>query len=86
MYILLYLIIINLFTFYLFYVDKRRAIRHKWRIKEATLLFVCFIGGALAGWLAMYLFHHKTKKWYFKFGVPLFLILQIFFGYYLYQK
>ncbi|OJG25132.1 hypothetical protein RR47_GL001920 [Enterococcus columbae DSM 7374 = ATCC 51263] len=44
---------------------------------------MCLFGGALGGWLSMYCFHHKTKKWYFKFGVPLMLILQVLLAYYL---
>lgn len=83
MFIFIYLFGMNLLSFSLFYLDKRRAKKHQWRIKEATLLFVCLFGGALGGWLSMYCFHHKTKKWYFKFGVPLMLILQVFLAYYL---
>ena len=35
-----YLLIINFAAFYLYWDDKRRAKKEKWRIKESTLLLV----------------------------------------------
>ena len=69
--------IINSITFIIFALDKLYAIKKKWRYKVATLLGLCFFGGALGGFLAMNLFHHKTNKKIFAFGVPLMLIVQI---------
>ena len=70
-------IIINFITFIAFGLDKFFAIKKKWRYKVTTLLGLCFIGGALGGFLAMYLFRHKTNKKAFTIGVPLMLIIQI---------
>lgn len=70
-------IIINIITFIVFGLDKFYAIKKKWRYKVVTLLGLCFIGGALGGFLAMHLFRHKTKKKVFVIGVPLMLIIQI---------
>ncbi len=74
---LLYLIVINLSTFILFGMDKRKAVNKKWRIPESTLLGLSIIGGSVGSFLGMNLFKHKTKKLYFKFGLPIILILQI---------
>lgn len=61
------------------YEDKRRAVHHAWRIPEKTLFLVSLVGGSIGTWAGMYLFHHKTKHWYFVLGMPLILILQIVF-------
>ncbi len=54
------------FTAFLFYgIDKRKAQKHKWRIKESVLLSLSFFGGAVGATLGMLLFRHKTKHWYF---------------------
>jgi len=51
--------------------DKKRAIKHSWRIKEKTLWLVALCGGAIGAAAGMYLFHHKTKHLSFKIGFPL---------------
>ncbi len=73
----LYIIIITLLTFICFGVDKYKARNHKWRIKEATLIGMCVLGGSLGGLAGMYIFHHKTKKPLFYISIPLILIIQI---------
>lgn len=57
-----YLIIINIITFILYFVDKRKAINKKERISEYNLLLFSVFGGSFLGILSMYLFKHKTKK------------------------
>lgn len=61
-YIFIYLITVNLISFVLFFIDKQKAKKHKWRIKESTLHIVSFAGGIIGSIAAMLLFHHKTKK------------------------
>ena len=73
----IYLLIINLVAFYLYWSDKRKAKKGKWRIPENTLLLVALIGGSVGALAGMYIFRHKTKHWKFKILVPLFLILHI---------
>ena len=75
--LILYLVIINVITFVMFGVDKYKAIRQEWRIRESTLLGLALIGGSIGGWLAMYIFHHKTKKVKFFVGIPVILAIQI---------
>lgn len=76
-YIMIYIILINIFTFCLYGVDKQKARKKKWRISEITLLFVTLLGGSLGAILAMKIFHHKTKHCKFKILVPLFLLIHI---------
>lgn len=72
-----YMIVVNVLAFCLYGIDKRKAIMDKWRIPEATLLGVAFLGGSLGAWVGMQLFRHKTKHWKFKILVPLFFIMQV---------
>ena len=72
-----YIILVNIIGFALMGIDKRKAVRSAFRIPEATLFAVAIIGGSLGSILGMQLFRHKTKHWYFKFGMPIILILQI---------
>ena len=44
-YIYWYLIILNVWGFFLYAYDKAQAIRHKKRISEQTLLLVAMLGG-----------------------------------------
>ena len=64
-YYLIYLIIMSWLTFVLYAMDKRKAQKGKWRVREKTLLGMSFLGGAIGGYLAMHLTSHKTKHWYF---------------------
>ena len=75
--ILIYLIAINVVTFFLYGIDKWKAKRSKWRISEATLLRLAVIGGSIGAWLGMKVWHHKTMHKKFKYGLPLILIVQI---------
>lgn len=75
--IAIYLVLINLAGFFSMYSDKRKAQKHKWRIPEATLFLIAIVGGSIGSILGMHLFHHKTRHWYFVYGMPVILIIQI---------
>lgn len=75
--VLIYLFAINLVTFIVFGIDKRRAKKGRWRISEAMLFALAFLGGALGGWLGMRFFSHKTQHTRFNIGIPIILIVQI---------
>ena len=70
----------NLLAFALMGLDKRRARRGCWRISEKALFFFPVLGGSLGGMLGMYFFHHKTRHWYFQYGLPAILIAQLALG------
>ena len=76
-----YLLLVNLFTFFLFAEDKKRAKKDMWRIPERTLVLFALFGGSIGALAGMYVFRHKTKKWKFRIGIPLILGMQmILFG------
>lgn len=59
------------------YIDKKRAINHKWRISEQSLLLLAIIGGSIGIYGGMHFFRHKTKHAKFTIGLPIILISQI---------
>ena len=76
-YFLIYLLIINFIGFFAMFLDKQKAKGGKCRIPEKTLFLFVLIGGSLGTTIGMHAFHHKTKHWYFKFGMPLIFIIQL---------
>ncbi len=82
-----YLILVNLWAFFLMGFDKGRARkRGARRIRERTLFLSALLGGGLGACLGMWGFRHKTKHWYFALGLPLILAAQIAVGSWLYFK
>ena len=75
--ITIYLVIINLFGFFIMWLDKRKAKKGSWRIPEKTLFIITAIGGGIATTAGMYAFRHKTQKIQFVVGFPLITILEI---------
>lgn len=75
-FLVLYFIVLNLTGFALMGIDKRRARKHLWRIPEKTLFLASLLGGSIGTLAGMYIFHHKTRHWYFVAGMPAILILQ----------
>ena len=83
---IIYLVVINIIGFLIMFIDKQKAKRDAWRIPEKTLFIVTALGGGIGTIAGMYTFRHKTKKWYFKYGFPTILIIEIFiFVYYLFK-
>ena len=72
-----YLVLANLVAFAMYGIDKRRAIKNKWRIPEKRLLLAALLGGAFGALWGMILFHHKTKKAKFFLTVPVLFVLQV---------
>lgn len=72
-----WLAIMNGIGFCMMYSDKKRARQHRRRIPEKTLLLVGLFGGALGGWLGMYMFRHKTRHPAFVVGMPLMTALYV---------
>lgn len=75
LYLYVYLFVINVLTFGLYAIDKRRAIYNKWRIPEYCLLGLAVIGGAYGAGSGMLLFRHKTRHLSFQITIPLCFIL-----------
>ena len=73
----IYFVIINIIGYAMMGIDKDRAKRGAWRIPEKTLFACALLGGSLGTTLGMSHFRHKTKRWYFKYGMPLILVVQV---------
>ncbi|WP_426278396.1 DUF1294 domain-containing protein [Chryseobacterium sp. S-02] len=67
---MVYLLIINLFSFIIFGLDKRNSVFHRRRIPETSLLGISFLGGSIGSIAAIVIFRHKISKTSFllKFG------------------
>ncbi|TKD67881.1 DUF1294 domain-containing protein [Pseudalkalibacillus hwajinpoensis] len=74
---LIYLIIINSWSFIAMGVDKKRAQKRKQRIAEKTLWLLFIIGGSLGGYIGMKNFRHKTKHKQFVYGVPALIVIHL---------
>lgn len=76
MYLLIAILcLINLFAFLAMMIDKIKSRNPVYRrISEGMMFFWAAIGGSLGIYLGMFVFRHKTKKWYFLVGMPLMII------------
>ena len=84
--VLIYLAVINVVTFFMYGIDKWKAKKSKWRIRETALLGLAVLGGSIGAWLGMKVWHHKTQHKKFKYGVPAIIIVQLaLIGYLLYE-
>lgn len=68
---------LNMAEFFLFGCDKKRAKKGQRRIPERTLMFLAASGGSIGALAGMYVFRHKTRKWKFKAGIPILLLIQV---------
>ncbi len=75
--LMIYIIIINIIGVYVMWSDKQKAKKSQFRIPEKILFFVALLGGAFGTTYGMYQFRHKTKHWYFKYGMPIILVLEV---------
>lgn len=75
-----YLVVVNIVAFILYGTDKAKAMHHQWRIKEAVLIGIAFVGGAFGAFAGMIVFHHKTRKMKFRILVPIAIIIWLTFG------
>ena len=75
--LIIYLLLINALGFALMLIDKRKARKNRWRIRESTLMWVAALGGSVGSLLGMYTFRHKTLHLKFTLGIPLLLAAQI---------
>jgi uncharacterized membrane protein YsdA (DUF1294 family) len=55
-------LLLSVITFAAYGLDKRRAIKGQWRIKERTLHLFEFLGGWPGGLLGQNVFRHKRRK------------------------
>lgn len=70
-----YRIVISLISFIIVGLDKLKSKKGDWRVREATLIILAFLGGAIGVLIGMVFFNHKTKKQKFYIGIPAIYIL-----------
>ena len=75
--IIIYFLVINIFGFFIMWLDKQKAKKGKWRIPEKTLFIITALGGGIGTIAGMYTFRHKTQKIAFVVGFPAITILEI---------
>jgi len=76
--------LMSFITFIYYWVDKVKAEKRRWRIKEVTLLGLSLLFGSVGGIIAMYLIRHKNRHWYFVVTNFLGLAIHIYIGYYIF--
>ncbi len=84
--ITIYLAVINVVTFCTYGIDKLKAKKSLWRIREVSLLMLAVLGGSTGAWLGMKLWHHKTQHKKFRYGIPAIIIIQFAFIIYLLKQ
>ncbi len=72
---LIYIIIINIVSFFNFGFDKSKSRKNDHRISEMSLMILALLGGAAGALLGMVVFKHKTSKIKFTLGIPIIFIL-----------
>ena len=75
--VIIYIIAINIITFFVMFIDKKKAQHGRYRISEKTLFTLVLLGGGIGGIAGMYIFRHKTQKTKFVVGFPAILIFEI---------
>lgn len=54
--------VLNLMTFYMYWLDKYAAQQGRWRTAENTLHLVSVLGGWPGAWFAQQILRHKSRK------------------------
>ncbi len=84
-YYILIVLVMSFITACTYALDKAKAKRNKWRIKEVVLLSMSLLFGSIGGIFSLYVLRHKNKHWYFVLINFLALIIHILVGYYVYK-
>ena len=82
---LYFLCLINVITFFVYGLDKLKAVNHWRRIPEWVLLGLAVAGGSIGAYLGMIIFRHKTLKPLFRFGVPVIILVQVIAAVYVWK-
>lgn len=75
--LIIYLVFINIFAVAITIIDKNRAKKNQWRIRERTLLLVSALGGSVAMLITMKKIRHKTQHKKFMIGIPAIIVAQV---------
>ncbi|MCY9515145.1 DUF1294 domain-containing protein [Paenibacillus apiarius] len=75
--VFIYLLIVNIVGYQMMVIDKKRAVRQRYRIPERKLFLTAWLGGALGVLTGMYNKRHKTQHATFTAGIPFILLINI---------
>jgi len=82
----IFFLVVNLISFNEMYVDKVKArLRSDNRIPEGVLFFMAVFFGSVGVYLGMFAFRHKTQRWYFVIGMPLLMLENLAFLYFVFK-
>lgn len=70
-------LMVNVIAFTMYGIDKRRAKKNRWRIRESALLGVTWLMGGVGAFAGMQLFRHKTQHTAFVISAPVASVLQL---------
>ena len=69
---IIFFLAVNLIAFFIMLADKIRSTKPgAERISEGMLFFLAAAFGSVGVYAGMFVFRHKTRKWYFLIGIPL---------------
>lgn len=85
MLLIIYIILINIVSFFTMWYDKTQAQNYRWRISEKSLFVLACLLGGIGIYAGMYCFRHKTKHTKFVIGIPMLIVLNIISVYYIIQ-
>lgn len=72
-----YVVFLNIYLYYVMGKDKEYAKKNMPRIPERHLMTFSILGGALGCMLGMYHYRHKTQHNKFRIGLPIILAVHI---------
>jgi uncharacterized membrane protein YsdA (DUF1294 family) len=84
-FVISFFLVINLLAFFVMLTDKIKSQKDgASRISEGMLFFMATMFGSLGVYAGMFVFRHKTQKWYFIIGIPMLIIQNSAFLYMIY--
>ena len=85
-YIIIFIAAINLIALFVMLSDKIRSAKPgARRVPEINLFLLAALFGGLGIYAGMFVFRHKTRKWYFLIGIPVLIIGNVVAVYLAYQ-
>lgn len=70
-----FFLVVNVLAFLVMLWDKMQSRKNgAERISEGLLFFMATMFGSIGVYLGMFVFRHKTRKWYFVMGIPMLIL------------
>ena len=84
-YFIIYIILINIISFFVMYIYKKKAEQNKYRISEKNLFILALILGGIGIYSGMYKFRHKTKHLKFTIFIPIIIVINFITIYFIFK-